>query len=144
MTSLSLLSRARNPTSDKYYSHQPPDVVRYFKCNHLELAGVRVSYEDNKGDAILVIEGPSRAIAAARDDLDRQAKLLCRRQYGMSGHTLEAFRAVSHSNLIQGLRGARAWAGWHANAEQGILHICGKDQSAVETAFSAITKLFKF
>ena len=104
---LSLISRPRNPTSDKYYSHQPPDVVRYFKCNHLELAGVRVSYEDNKGDAILVLEGPSRAIAAARDDLDWQAKLLCQRQYALSGHTLEAFRAVSHSNLIQGLRGAK-------------------------------------
>ena len=104
---LSLISRPRNPTSDKYYSHQPPDVVRYFKCNHLELAGVRVSYEDNKGDAILGLEGHSRAIAAARDDLDRQAKLLCQRQYALSGHTLEAFRAVSHSNLIQGLRGAK-------------------------------------
>ena len=62
----------------------------------------------------------------------------------MSGHTMEAFRAVPHSNLIQGLRGARAWVGWYADAEQGILHICGKDQSVVETAFSAITKLFKF
>ena len=37
------------------------------------------SYEDHKGDAILVLEGPSRAIAAARDDLDRQANgnMLC-------------------------------------------------------------------
>ena len=110
----------------------------------MELAGVRVSYEDNKGDAILVIEGPFRAIADARDDLDRQAKLLCQEQYAMSGHTLEAFWAVSHSSVIEGLRGARVWAGWHADAEKGELCICGKDQSAVETAFSAITKLFEF
>ena len=84
--------RERHPSqSDRHYSQHPPDIVRYFKSTRLQIEGLSVCYEENQGDAILVIEGSSRAIAAARDDVDRQAKLLCRRQYGMSGHTMEAF-----------------------------------------------------
>ena len=145
LTSLSLLSRARrrNPSqSSKHYSQYPPDIVRYFKSTRLQLEGVSVCYEENQGDAILVIEGPSSAIAAAKNDLDRQATSLCRQQYMVRCDTLENFRTVSHSDVIQSLRGAKAWAGWHADAAQGMLYICGKDRSVVDRAFSAISQLF--